>query len=132
VEIFCAGRAFLLSGGQVSAPHLWFVLTDADASGKVITVMLRSAKPYTDKTVVLNVGDHPWIRHESNIDYGTARPVPKTKLIDANNGSRLVIQADMSKELLQKVRDGLLKSSHTIHAVRDECKARFEEPETEP
>ncbi len=126
MDFFCAGRAFLLAGGLVGAPHLWFVLTDPDpVSHQVVIVMLVSAKAHTDKTVVLRAGDHPWVRHESNVDFGSARPIPVSKLMDANSSNRLVLQDDMSKELLAVVRAGLLASSRTIHAVKDDCKTKF-------
>ena len=54
-----AGRSILFSEPPLYKPHLWFILTDPDAADKVVAVMLRTVKAYTDSTFVLGVGDHP-------------------------------------------------------------------------
>jgi hypothetical protein len=95
VEVFCAGRAFVLAGGPVGKPHLFFVLTDPDPkTKKVIVVMLVTAKRYTDKTVSLVVGDHPWVRHDSDVEFGTARPMPLSKLAQALRRADLHLQEE--------------------------------------
>lgn len=127
-DIFCAGRAFLLVGGPVGKAHLWFLLTDPDTTGRVLQAMLVSSQPHTDKTVVIIQGDHPWVRHESNIDFGGARFFPVSKLASANAQGRLRLEADMTPELLARVQTGLLASSRTIHEIKDACKVIFNLP----
>lgn len=127
--MFGAGRSFLLVGGEIGKPHLWFVLTDPDPVTKqVVRVMMVSAQPHTDNTVVIVVGDHPWVEWESNVDYGTARFVPVSKLEAAVAQGRLRLKEDMSAELLGRVRAGLLVSSRTIHAIKDQCRSLFGDP----
>jgi hypothetical protein len=126
VEVFCAGRAFVLAGGPVGKPHLFFVLTDPDPkTKKVIVVMLVTAKRYTDKTVSLVVGDHPWVRHDSDVEFGTARPMPLSKLAQALRRADLHLQEDLSAPILEKIRQGLLTSSRTIHDVKEYCRPIF-------
>ena len=126
MNVFAAGRAFTLFGHPVGPMHLWFLLTDPDpGTYRVVMVMVVSAQPHTDKTVVLGVGDHPWIRHESNVDFGSARFIPTSKLEAAQRGNRLILQAEMSDQLLSRVRNGLVLSSRTIHEVKDYCSKRF-------
>ena len=124
MDVFQSRRTFLgsLSG---SGSHLWLVLTDPDDVGHVIAVMAVSSKSHTDKTLSLVVGDHPWIRRETNIDYGAARSFPVAKLLAANERGQLTLEADMSPDLLERVQQGLLASSRTIHAVKDEFRARM-------
>lgn len=105
---------------------MWFVLSDADpAMHQVITVMVGSARLHTDKTTALVSGDHPFIRHDSNVDYGTAKAVPVSKLLAALKQDRLHLQPDMPAALLRRVRAGLLASPRTIHAVKDLARSRF-------
>lgn len=125
MDLIRAGRAILLSGGRVP-PHLWFILTDPEPNdGRVVAVMLVTARPHTDKTVVLVPGDHPFIRHESNVDYGAARFLPQGRLNDALASGRWHLQADMSATLLRRVREGLLTSQRVIHDIADHCRERF-------
>ena len=72
-----AGAAFLLVDPRFNnAPHLWVILTDPDstvADGKIVAVCFVSVRPHTDPTTVLQVGDHPFVRHPTHIDYGSAK-----------------------------------------------------------
>jgi hypothetical protein len=128
VELVRAGRALLLAGAPVGAPHLWLVLTDPDPeNGLVVMVMVVTSRPHTDKTVTLSPADHPFIHHESNVDFGSARFFPVSRLNAALKKGRCQLQADASARLLNTVRAGLLKSPRTIHAVADYCRTRFAE-----
>ena len=63
MEIIRAGRSLLLSDPK---PHLWFVLTDPERKNdRVVAVMISTVKHYSDPTLILEVGDHPFIRHKS-------------------------------------------------------------------
>jgi hypothetical protein len=118
------GTALLMRDPRMGQ-HLFFVLTDPDTERKVVTVILVTAKRHTDKTVELNPGDHPFIRHRSNVDYGTARVVPVSRLQSAVDRGGATLQPKMSDMLISKVRAGLLDSSYTIHAVVDYCRPLF-------
>jgi hypothetical protein len=118
-----AGRALLLRDAAMGT-HLWFVLTDPDPQAMVV-VMLVSVKPHTDRTLHLDQGDHPFIRHPSAVDFGTARYVPAGKLEAALASGRAELHSDMSATLLGRVRAGLLASSRTPNEIADYCRARF-------
>jgi hypothetical protein len=61
--------------------HLWFVLTDRNPDrNSMVLVMLVTVKMHTDRTLHLHVGDHPFVRHESAVDFGTATYVPPPRL----------------------------------------------------
>lgn len=63
--------------------------------------MVVSEKPHTDKTITLNVGDHPFFQRASNIDYGSAKHFPRVKLENQVNG-RGKLRQDVSPALLEK------------------------------
>lgn len=108
--------------------HLWFVLTDPDAgTGKVVAVMLVTAKPHTDRTVAVHAGDHPFVRHESHVAFGSARFFPAARLEARIRSNDIKPAADMTPVLLAKVRAGLLDSSRTIHEIKDYCRQLFGE-----
>jgi len=98
--------------------HAWFVLTDPTAdTDRVVLVALVTERAHTDRTTFLDVGDHPFVRHASNVDYGTATFAPASKLTSKLIEGVASLDADMSAELLQRVREGLLVSSRTPNDV---------------
>lgn len=122
MEFFQAGRAFILLGDAAGPSHLFFVLTDPDPqTNKVVTVMVVTAKAHTDKTVLLQPGEHSFVRRESSVDYSTANLVSVGKLAGALAATKLRPYPDMSKALLKRVREGLLESSRTINDIAEYC-----------
>ena len=67
--------------GGTATRHLWIVITEPDPAsnlcGIVSVTTLRNSK---DQTVILRVGDHPFIRHEPTIFYGDAMIVDAQRL----------------------------------------------------
>jgi hypothetical protein len=121
-----SGRALLLAEQPQFKPHLWFVLTDRDGvPPRVVAVMLRTATRFTDTTLVLRPGDHPFVRHESSVHYSTARWFSVSSILAAVSRGRCHLLPDASDDLLRKVRAGLLASPFTVNAVRDYCRLRF-------
>jgi hypothetical protein len=88
--------------------------------------MLVSEKPHTERTVSLEPGDHPFVQRTSNVDFGTARYIPVSKLEDALRSGEAALKEDMSMNLLLRVQHGLLASTHTPHDVVESCRRVFE------
>ena len=106
--------------------HLWFVLTDpAPETRLVVTVALVAERGHTERTVRLQRGDHPFITHASNVDFGSAKYAPAAKLEAALASTRATLGADMSAELLARVRVGIVASSHTPNEIVAYCRAQF-------
>ena len=126
MEVVRAARALLLAEQPQFKPHLWFVVTDPDGvPPRVVAVMLRTATRFTDTTLVLHPGDHPFVRHESSVHYSTARWFRVSSILAAVRGGRCHLMPDASEDLLGRVRAGLLASPFTVNAVRDYCRQRF-------
>jgi hypothetical protein len=120
-----AGRALVLRDARMGT-HLWFVLTDPDPDrNSIVLVMLVTVKTHTDRTLHLDVGDHPFVRHESAVDFGTAKYVPAVRLQDGLASGRATLAEDMSADLLTRVRAGLLASARTPNDVADYCRPLF-------
>ena|SRR2546426_3108540 len=128
MEFFHAGAAVVLTGHPVPQPHLWLILTDPDPeTDQVVAVMVVSRRPHTDKTLTLLPGDHPFIAHESSVDYGGVKRLQTARLKAALKNGRGEVKEDVNKDLLRRVRAGLLASSRTPHHMVDYCKTRFPE-----
>ncbi len=106
--------------------HLWIALTDPDPEdAKIVLIMVVTERPYTDKTLRLVPGTHPFIRHDSNLDYGGAKPFPSGRVATALADGSAKIQPPISAQTLGEIREALLRSTRTIHYVRDLCAAEF-------
>lgn len=120
-----AGRALLVRDRHMGT-HLVFILTDPDPDhGWAVTAMLVTQRPHTDRTTLLDVGDHPFIRHGSAVDFGTATFAAAARLEDALRSGRATLAADMTADLLARVRAGLLASGRTPNAVAEYCRGLF-------
>jgi len=124
--LVCAGRSLLFQAPNDEKPHLWFILTDPEGDrNRVVAVMLRTVKEYTDKTIILEPGDHPFIKHSSSIHYSSARFFEAEAISHALRKGHCRLQEDMSSDLLRRAREGLLKSPFTVNAIKDYCRGRF-------
>lgn len=102
------------------------MLTDPErGSERFVAVMVRTTKHFTDNTVVLKPGDHPFIRHSSSVHYSSAGFFSARAVSRALARGTCHLLDDMSPDLLRRVRDGLLESPHTVNAVKDYCRGEF-------
>jgi hypothetical protein len=126
MEVIRAGRTLLLAEAPHAKQHLWFVLTDPDGDPpQVAAVMLRTVKSFTDDTVTLDVGSHPFVRHRSCVHYSTARLFRVTAIIRALSEGQCHLRVDMTDALLQEVRAGVMRSLFAVPAIVAYCCARF-------
>ena len=126
MEIIGAGRSLYLTGFGANKPHLWFVLTDPYGNPpEVVVVMLRTPKRFTDDTVILEAGDHPFIVHRSCIHFSDARRVEGATLVRLAQRGRCELRRDMSTDLLDRIRAGLRASHFTVHAIKNYCADRW-------
>ncbi len=81
--MLCAGDTFLLPKFIGGLDHLWVILLNPEQpSGETVMVNLTTKKfSHQDMTTVLNIGEHPFIKHESIVNYGDANLV-KANLIE--------------------------------------------------
>lgn len=126
MDLVRPGRALLLRESPGAKPHLWFVLTEPEGNpARIIAVMLRTKQRFTDPTLVLVAGDHPFVRHDSSVHFSTARWFTVSALQNAFRTGHCSLQADMTGDLLRRVREALLRSPFTINAIREYCRERF-------
>jgi len=129
MDIIKSGKMILLrprDNKLPQDPHLWLVLTDLPKpNGLVVAVMVCTQTKFTDTTLILKEGDHPFIRHDTSVQYTSARYLQVFYIIREMGLGRCHLRPDMSKELLKRVQKGLIESPSTVTAIRDYCEKCF-------
>ena len=89
-------------------------------------VNLTSFREGVDTTVVLDEGDHSFIRHPTVVFYADARIV-EISLLErwAALGDNRVHNEICSDELLDKIRAGLFESKYTPRKIKNYCRDKF-------
>jgi hypothetical protein len=104
-----AGATFLRSD---SDKHLWIVLSDPKTDpDSVLIVNLTTVDARKETVCVLHVGDHPWVRHESCVNYADAVVTSDAKLLPAKDAGAIRLQDPVSAAVLQRMREGAMNST---------------------
>lgn len=114
---------FIPTGGK---EHLFFVVLgplDLEDSPKqqfllVNATTVRENDPQFDDSCVLQVGDHPFIKHASYIAYRSAR-LEAARHIESVLGTVFRPGEDCSKEVLQRIIEGAKKSRRLRRDLKD-------------
>jgi hypothetical protein len=109
------GDTFLTGDGSEDL-HLWIIITPP-TEGEVVTVCMVTAHKKSERLVVLNVGDHPFIKHESIIAYRWSRIRAVDEIETAFLTKAAKQREPMSESLLKKMQNGLLDSEFTPNGV---------------
>jgi hypothetical protein len=107
--------------------HLHVVLNDpTDDHPPTVAAVSWSTGITSDKTVILKVGEHSFIKEDTYVVYGL------TRILNANHLEADVI-ADMNRrhrhacppQLLEKIKQGVFKSDFTTQRVEAYCREHF-------
>lgn len=119
-----AGDAFMLPRGRESIPHLHAVVLASDkVTGQCIVVNFTTKRRGVEQTLVLDAGDHPFIKHESCALFSDAKVVPLSALQQGEATGTVVRQPRFSAAVLEKIQDGMMKSSFTPQIVKEKYHA---------
>jgi hypothetical protein len=114
------GDTILLPKPGQPVSHLWAIVTDLDArTGEVVIVNLTTQRPHSDPTVLLNVGDHPFVKHPTVVNFSDARFVKLTFLDQAIQSGRWSSLEPLSPALIARIQQGLVSSPHTPNKIKD-------------
>jgi hypothetical protein len=108
-----AGDAFLLQqqGASIDS-HFWFILSDPDQDAdNVLIVNLTSWRPDKDQACVLGTNHHPYIQHDTCVNYGGAKVVSLAQLNTLKDSGLLVQQPPLTAGLLKLVRERVSHST---------------------
>jgi hypothetical protein len=104
-----AGTTFLRAD---SDKHLWIVISDpAVDPDQVLLVNLTTVDDRKEKVCLLHSGEHPWIRHETCVNYADAVVTTVTKLLAAKDAGAIVLQQPLSAAVLQRIREAAMDST---------------------
>lgn len=99
-------------------PHLWIVVTDPDEENRVLVVNLTTLRDGQDQTVVLSIGEHPFIDRPSCVYYRAAEIADNGKLEQAEKAGAIVRREACSPEVISLVRSGVAASPHSRREIR--------------
>ena len=97
-----AGDTFLIPDFD---DHLWAVISDPsiDSQNVVIVLFVSWTKRY-DQACVLRKGQHPFIKHDTCVQYPGAQVVTDSKLEEQLQTGKLRPKSPLSQELLEQIR----------------------------
>ena len=101
--------------------HLFAIITDPSQEGTHLLVCFSSLKPgvHHDPACLVNVGEHPFVTVPSAVEYRFARVEPSAHLVKCVAGWTFKRGEPVSDALLQKIRDGVLKSRFATRFIKD-------------
>jgi len=88
-------------------------------------VMLVTEKSYSDTTVVLELGDHPFVRHRTSVSYSSANYFRTDRIERAIEQGWAVPRDPLATGVLRQLRDGLHSSPFTVQAIKEYCEGRW-------
>jgi hypothetical protein len=97
--------------------HLWVIISDTNNDGELLEVNITSTnnpdgtrRKYIDNSCIVNVGEHPWITHESFLYYRKARGTEQSAIDRLLQARLITSNENVSSRLLRKIQDGAKKS----------------------
>jgi hypothetical protein len=101
-----AGDTFTLKDKSVDS-HLWVIVSDpAVDAQRVLFVSMTSYDVTKEKVCLLDVGDHPFVKHRTCIAYDFAKVAPLQALVTLRDQGHLSMGEPVSDELLERIRQG--------------------------
>ena len=111
------GWTLLIPSGPGDRSHLFIVINNPGEDEEAVLACLSSIHARADRTCIVNPGDHPFVRHESYIDYRHCRTdsIPHlTTLLERRYVTR---HEDASDELVERILDGARGSKQTRRRI---------------
>jgi hypothetical protein len=118
------GDTVLLKKPRQETAHLWAIVTAANPqTDEVIIVNFTTQRPDSDTTVVIQPGEHRFVKHPTVAFFADARTSKLADLQDATVWGQAHQDDPLTPELLRRVQEGLLASQMTPKKI----KAAFQE-----
>lgn len=118
-----AGETFHARSPSSSRTHLYIAITDPDPNGQFVIANVTSQSPSKDQSCVIDVGDHPFIRQESVINYAEALITNENAVQAGARGGVLKYDAAVTPGALAKIQAGALASPQMESRVKNAVKA---------
>lgn len=118
-----AGECLLIDSGP-TGKHLFVLVLDKKVNNKlqVLSVPVCSIKSevYIDDSCILQEGEHPFVKHESFVEYRNSRIDDATHLLSCVQEKTFIPHEPVSSELLNRILSGLKNSKQVKRYIKDE------------
>lgn len=105
------GDAFLIALPEAAHDtHLWILIFDPCQSDEAVIVNLTTFGAGKDDACVLDVGDHPFVRHRTCVYFAGARKIKTTALEFGIQSGQIVPQAPVSPAVLDRILEAIPRS----------------------
>jgi hypothetical protein len=116
---FRAGDTFLNREAPSTPTHLWIVMSDPEKrADQIVIVNVTSWREGADPSCRLSAGDHPFVRHDSYVNYDDSKIVSQQVLENLESRGLITRHQDVNGRLLAKVREGAGASAFLSLAKR--------------
>ncbi len=115
--MLACGDTYLAGDIDYEEFHLWIILTPTDLN-EVVVVNVTTRHKRSDTTVIINPGEHPFIKQESVIAYRFAKVKTVAEIEKAISEGTAIRREPISASLLERIRGGLMQSDHAENGVR--------------
>lgn len=105
--------------------HLWVLLTDPRPGGEAVIASVTTLRHNGDQTVILQPGDHPFIRHASIVLYSDCRIVSAAELTKWIVAGMAIPQAPFTSRVLSTITKGAMQSDFTPKKILQFLTAAF-------
>ncbi len=108
------GFAFFPPPGSPDGEHLWGVFSEP-LDGEVLIANVTTLRRHSDRSGILQAGEHPRIRHESCMRYADSKVVAVEQLRLLRG---LTVVEPFSEALVRRVVEGALRSEESPSRVK--------------
>ncbi len=103
------GQTFVFPGA--ADDHLWRIISDPQKdAGQVVMVRFLPFREGVEETLIVQSGDHPFVKHDTCVDYAVALIVTGAQLEALKASKRLKPKPDLSPKLLADIREAVPRS----------------------
>lgn len=96
---------------DINKRHLRIIISDSNEQNEFLTVPMDTLRNgFQDKSCVIEVGEHSFIKAKSFINYAYAEVLNFTQVFNGLNQGVLVRKEDVSEDLLRRIQEGAKKS----------------------
>lgn len=103
--------------------HLWLLVSNPQPDNKAVMVSITTLRHNADQTVILQPGDHSFIRHPSCVFFADSLLIDIIDLARWIDGGIAQPKSDFSQAILKVIQEGLLVSDFTPKKIVDFCRA---------
>jgi hypothetical protein len=101
--------------------HLFVICTDVIDGNPHLMVSVSTIKAgvYHDPTCTIKAGEHPFIKHDSFVDYSKTRQMPTAGIAALVDGRVAPEKERCDERLLERVWNGIKTSAHSPRWAKD-------------